>query len=294
MSAGPGGTEARDGVAWRLLVDPEPADGPTNMAVDQALLKAAARGGPPSVRLYRWSSPTLSFGRNQPARGLYDTDDAARRGIGLVRRPTGGQAVLHDDELTYAVVAPIPVVGKPRTAYASINGALVEGLRRLGVNADLAGGGAGAEEAAGPRAGAGPQSRDWMSACFRRPERGEVVVRGRKLVGSAQRMESRTILQHGSILLGGTQTAAEELLIGSGAEPKPGGRLDAGEPAGWTTVERELGVRPGLGDVVAAITAGFEAVLDIAQAPSGLTPHEAAAARALRQRFASDSWTWRC
>ena len=107
-----------------------PLDGPGNMAVDQALLDAVKAGGAPVLRLYRWDPATLSFGRTQPARGLYDAEAARARAIAFVRRPTGGQAVLHDDELTYAVVAPVPAVGRPREAYRRINAALVEGLRR--------------------------------------------------------------------------------------------------------------------------------------------------------------------
>ncbi|MFW6206236.1 MAG: lipoate--protein ligase family protein, partial [Gemmatimonadota bacterium] len=110
-----------------------PADGATNMAVDAALLESVQAGAPPVLRLYRWSPACLSFGRNQPARGRYDRDLAEDRGIDFVRRPTGGQAVLHDDELTYAVIAPVAVIGKPRTAYAAINRALVAALRELGV-----------------------------------------------------------------------------------------------------------------------------------------------------------------
>src|SRR5690606_17704432 len=115
-----------------------PVHGATNMALDHALLESVKAGGPPVLRLYRWDPPTLSFGRNQPARGLYDHAAARARGIAFVRRPTGGQAVLHGDELTYAVVASIGALGKPREAYRRINGALVGGLRELGVGAGLA------------------------------------------------------------------------------------------------------------------------------------------------------------
>ena len=91
---------ARESVPWRLVlgdgVTEGPRDGATNMALDQALLDAVCGGAAPVLRLYRWSPATLSFGRNQPARGLYDPVEAARRGIDFVRRPTGGQAVLHD------------------------------------------------------------------------------------------------------------------------------------------------------------------------------------------------------
>lgn len=281
---------------WRLILGegsgdaraPAPRDGPLNMAVDQALLDAVAAGGPPVIRLYRWSPATLSFGRNQPARGLYDEEAAAARGIAFVRRPTGGQAVLHDHELTYAVVAPVEVIGKPRTAYRRINAALLAGLGELGIAAALAGGEAG--RPGGLDAGAAdgveeaPSAPSWADACFRRPEPGEVVAGGRKLVGSAQRTHARTILQHGSILLSGTQAPAEELLLTGRA-----GQV----AAGWTTVESELGRRPEIEGLVTALVTGFEVTLGITLARSTLTSRERAGAGELRGRFGAREWTWR-
>jgi len=276
-------TGATGPAPWRLLLGDgtidRPRDGATNMALDQALLDAVCDGATPTLRFYRWSPATLSFGRNQPGRGLYDRDEAARRGIEFVRRPTGGQAVLHDDELTYAVVAPVAAVGKPRAAYRRINSALVQGLGEIGLTARVAGARAGADGAAGG-------GKAWTEACFRRPESGEVVVAGRKLVGSAQRTQGRTILQHGSILLGGSQAAAEELLL----EPP---RVTGREVEGWTTVERELGVRPDPESLVEALVGGFERVFGIRLAPSSPSSRESAGARELRSRFASEAWTWR-
>ena len=282
------------GGRWRLLgtvANAPPWDGPTNMAVDQALLASVAAGAPPVLRLYRWSRPTLSFGRNQPARGLYDEAAAADRGIDFVRRPTGGQAVLHDAELTYAVVASVVAIGKPRAAYHRINAALVTGLRSLGLPASLASPGSGGEADAVASGSArdgedgAAAGRDWSAACFRRPERGEVIVGERKLVGSAQRVEARTILQHGSILLGGSQAVAEELLTG--------GRPPAAGAPGWTTLESELGRRLSPGRVASAIAAGFAAALGLALEPGGLSADEVAESARLRGRFGSREWTWR-
>jgi lipoyl(octanoyl) transferase len=273
-----------DGQAgWRLILGDggglAPADGPSNMGMDVALLEAVRLGAAPVVRFYRWSPACLSFGRNQPARGLYDLAAAASRRIDFVRRPTGGQAVLHADELTYAVIAPVSRIGRPRDAYRRINAALVAGLRSLGVDAALA-------QALAAAPAAGP---DWRMACFRRPEAGEVVASGRKLVGSAQRMEGRVILQHGSLLLGGSQAAAEELL-----------REDAGNPlstiqaeTGWTTLDAELGDRPVLPVLASALAAGFERVLGTSLAPATMTDPEAADAGRLKERFGSEAWIWR-
>ena len=288
----------RDG-RWRLLDQSDTlADGPSNMATDAALLDAVSAGGPPVLRLYRWAPVTLSFGRNQPARGRYDVDAAAARGIAFVRRPTGGQAVLHDDELTYAVIAPVSVIGRPRAAYAAINEALVAGLQRLGLHATMAG----AADDPGTSTARPPhgRARDWDAACFRRPERGEVVVDGAKLVGSAQRMESRTILQHGSILVGGSQAPAEELLLepaaagaGSANSASDGSTRGRASDAGWTTVERALGRRPSWPALADAVRTGFEAALGAELQPASLTDEEAGTASSSREHFASGEWTWR-
>jgi lipoyl(octanoyl) transferase len=290
---GPGG--------WRLILGNGgglvPADGPSNMGIDMALLEAVRLGAAPVVRFYRWSPAYLSFGRNQPARGLYDLAAAAARAIHFVRRPTGGQAVLHADELTYAVVAPVALIGRPRDAYRRINHALVAGLRALGLRAELAPASAGVASPAAPAAGpptavvgSARTAREWSMACFRRPEAGEVVASGRKLVGSAQRMEGRVILQHGSLLLGGSQSVAEELLReGAYAPPPPAVDL----AAGWTTLDAELGERPTLEGLASALAGGFERALGTSLAPATMTGSEAANARRLEERFGSEAWTWR-
>lgn len=290
--------DPRSAHRWRLVLGdgtdpgpPTPQDGPRNMAIDQALLRSVSGGASPVLRLYRWSPATLSFGRNQPARGLYDEEAAAARGIAFVRRPTGGQAVLHHEELTYAVVAPVAAIGKPRAAYEWINRALVAALREIGVDAALAGDGGGDPPIR--RTGGAPSRNGWLEACFRRPERGEVMVAGRKLIGSAQRREGRTILQHGSILLGGSQAAAEELLVGR-ARPAPRPGEGAADPApGWTTVAAELSARPTTQSVVDAVRAEFEEILGTSLAPTTLSFDETAAVRTLRPRFESGGWTWR-
>lgn len=261
------------------------------MAIDQALLASVAAGATPVLRLYRWSPATLSFGRNQPARGRYDEGAAAARGIAFVRRPTGGQAVLHDEELTYAVVAPVAALGRPRAAYQRINRALVAALHEIGVDAVLAGDGG--DDPSSVREEGTPGRGDWLEACFRRPERGEVMVSGRKLIGSAQRTEARTILQHGSILVAGSQAPAEALLVG-GVHKDPRGGARGTEPTpGWTTLAAELTGRPTMRTVVEAVRTGFEHVLGISLAPTSLSFEETTAARALRPRFGSGEWTWR-
>jgi lipoate-protein ligase A len=99
-------------LTWQLVTDPVGRPGPENMAIDQALLDEVDRGGEVSyLRLYRWNPPCLSFGRNEPALARYDRAEIERLGLDVVRRPTGGRAVWHDDEVTYAVAAPVAAFG---------------------------------------------------------------------------------------------------------------------------------------------------------------------------------------
>jgi lipoate-protein ligase A len=171
---------------WSLITEHAGRPGHENMAVDHALLHAARRGEA-ALRLYRWDPPCLSLGRNEPALERYDRNRIAELGLATVRRPTGGRAVWHAEEVTYAVAAPVDMFGSLRATYRAIHEVLASALRALGVAARLA------PSAPGVSPGAG--------ACFASPAGGEVVVDGRKLVGSAQVRDGDAFLQHGSILL---------------------------------------------------------------------------------------------
>ncbi|HEX6938163.1 MAG TPA: lipoate--protein ligase family protein [Longimicrobiales bacterium] len=262
---------------WRVIVDARPRTGAENMAVDHALLERVQAGDGPYLRLYRWDPPCLSLGRNQPVAGLEVAAAAAARGIDVVRRPTGGLAVYHDREVTYAVAVPVGVLGSPRATYRAINRALVAGLRRLGVPADVA-----APARAGRRGGA-----DWAAPCFDAAAPGEVVVGGRKLVGSAQRAERRTLLQHGSLLLAGDQREAAELL---GATRGRAGDVAAG---GVTSLAAVLGRVPPWDVVAAAVRGGFEDALGIRLEEAAPDRALDARVRALTARYRSGDWTWR-
>src|SRR5256714_10268173 len=175
---------------WRLLLD-KPASGAWNMAVDEVLLDGVASGeAPPTLRFYEWVPPCLSLGYFQPF-GVVDVDGCRALGVEVVRRPTGGRAILHDRELTYSVALPASVLGHeggvlPSSSRLSL--AWQDGLRRLGVPATLA------PESASSSAAHGP-------VCFDRPSAHEILLRGRKLVGSAQMRRGGALLQHGSIVI---------------------------------------------------------------------------------------------
>ena len=156
---------------WTVVFDP-PRDGAANMAVDHALAETVEPDAA-WLRLYRWVRPTLSLGRNEPAADVYDLARAEGLGIDVVRRPTGGRGVLHDAELTYAVVAPVAAVGRLRAAYAAVHAGLAAGLRSLGADARLAAGVAPGPPRAGACFDATAGGRWWRgggsSSAARRP-----------------------------------------------------------------------------------------------------------------------------
>src|SRR5216117_1683140 len=192
---------------WRLLIA-APCSGAENMARDTALQTRAARTGETVFSIYSWSRPTLSFGRNQPASGFYDAEKIRAAGIDVVRRPTGGRAILHDHEVTYSVTAPVSNASL-RETYSRINLILQTGLSRLGVFV----------ETASPAQRAPPGVR----SCFEMPGEGELIVEGCKLVGSAQWRDERALLQHGSILVDDDQSSLPIFTIGAktGSESIP-------------------------------------------------------------------------
>lgn len=227
------------------------------MALDHAL--AASLGDDEGVvRLYGWARPTVSFGKNEPAAPI---DSMA---VDYVRRPTGGRAVLHDQELTYAVVAPLDAFGGLREAYVGINEILADAMRSLGATVEVVGRGA---RSLGPDAG----------PCFQAPATGELVSRGRKLVGSAQARLEGVLLQHGSILLAGDQGP---LGVGDGTVPP-------------VTLAELLG-HVDLGDVTRATAESFRSSLRGAWKEEGFRPTELVEAERLEaERYGMDTWTWR-
>jgi lipoyl(octanoyl) transferase len=285
---------------WRLVAgagadsrgltagEPAPSCGATNMAVDHALFESVRLGGPPVLRLYAWRPACLSFGRNQHARGCYDESAIRAAGLDLVRRPTGGLAVLHDDELTYCVAAPGALLGGPRRSYYTINAALVAGLRMLGAPVELSG----ARRAVHPR-------HDAQQPCFHAPAEGEVIAVGRKLVGSAQRAEGGAILQHGSILISGSQDRVSDFIdpppnaVGPTGATAGAAAVRAAPAAQFTTLDVLLGGRPGWQELAGAVAAGFEAVCGTRLAPGSLTREEMLRLPALQAGYEDAGWTWR-
>lgn len=258
---------------WRLVVDGE-ATGAWNMAVDEALAEQVqARGAAPVLRFYRWNPPCLSLGFAQP-HTVADRAFCAAHGIDLVRRPTGGRAVLHHLELTYSLAAPIGSCGFSadlQANYHAICRALVAGLHALGVAAELSG-----------TSGATLRPTEAVP-CFIGPAAGEVVVGGRKLVGSAMRRLGDAVLQHGAILEGWDGRLQAGCL----------GLADDGElrPAVVTLADL-LGEVPNHGLLTDALANGFSSTFGAALTRSELSPAERYRAELLaREKYAHRRWT---
>jgi len=267
---------------WRFL---HTGKGPPalNMAIDEAIMLAHAQGlVPPTVRFYGWDPPTLSIGYFQRVEKEVDIQRLRQRGLGFVRRPTGGRAVLHDQELTYSVVVaehhplmPPSVV----ESYRVISNGLVEGFRRLGLAARMV-----------PLNGQRKPTAIGSAACFDSPSWYELVVEGKKIAGSAQWRQKGVLLQHGSIL----QELDVDLLLEVLRFPSEAARaamratlLEKAVPIHW--------LRPPLSwaEMVEAFVAGFEQGLGIRLVEGELTAEEKRLAEQLARRYASDEWNFR-
>ena len=258
-------------MTWRLLVE-NPAGGAWNMALDEAIAGAVGRGHvPPTFRLYGWRVPTVSLGYAQPWKTAPDLDVCRGRGIEIVRRPTGGRALLHAAEITYSVCVPLAGdwAGLSVTdSFGRISAALIAGLRRVGIDAQIG---------TGPRGAA-----QRPSACFQLAGIPAIVVGARKLVGSAQRRWDTGLLQHGSILI----------------HFDPG--LHAALFPDWNEAAAErvtclAALAPGIDrqTVEAALMAGWSEVLGPG-ASGTLTPDERTEAqRLVRYRYGNADWTFR-
>jgi len=263
---------------WCLLVSPA-TPAAENMALDAALLARARESGETVLRVYTWRHPTLSLGRNQRAAGAYSAERARTLGVEVVRRPTGGRAVLHWREVTYSVTAP-ERPGEPlRAAYARINRVLLEALRRLGVPASLA-----VPRERAPAPGLAP--------CFETPVAGEIVVGGCKLVGSAQYREAGALLQHGAILVDDDQPLLSRLaLVPLAPVPAP------------ATLRVVLGRAPTVREMADALLAAVRSLEDPEARPLGEADSCGldeiadvalrAAARGALVHYRDPQWTWR-
>lgn len=268
--------------AWRLLQTPADS-GAWNMAVDEAILEHIHRGtSKPTLRLYAWNPPCLSLGH---AQSFKDVDVERIRSLGweVVRRLTGGRAILHTDELTYSVAgtADDPVLaGGVLESYNRLSKALVHAIRALNLPVEV-------KEHEGT-----PVAHNMNPICFEVPSTYEITVNGKKLIGSAQARRKEGVLQHGSLPLTGDLTRICDALV---FEDEPA-RQNAKDRllACATTVESVLGVETSWGRTAQVIIQGFEAELGIRFESEELSNSELKLADKLaNEKYAHPDWTER-
>ncbi len=236
------------------------------MAIDRAMMEAAGAGDvPPTLRFYQWQPAAVSLGKGQ-AVAVVDAAGCSADGVDVVRRPTGGWAIFHTDELTYSVAAHADeavVAGPLLDAYKHLSAGLIAGLRLLGLEADLAPPLPSAEKAG-------------LMACFEVPYSNEITVGGMKLMGSAQARSQRRLMQHGSLPLTGDVGRAADYLAFPDAAAREALRQRLRAHA--TTASAAAGHAITYAEGVAAMTRGFSEELGITFVAGDLTPAELARA----------------
>ena len=264
---------------WRLLITPA-SHGAWNMAIDEALLEAVGQNQSiPTLRLYAWETPCLSIGYAQP---YVDVDELRLNQLGWewVRRPTGGRAILHTDELTYSVMAPLSeprVAGSVLESYQRLSKALLTALHSLNVPAQ-----AHLINPTGNNQGNGP-------VCFEVPSNYEIVVGDKKLIGSAQARRKNGVLQHGTLPLWGDLTRITQVLVFSDEH----NRREAASRllSHATTVEAILGYRINWETASQAFIAGFQSELNLDFVDEDLSDQEIIrATRLMEEKYSHSSW----
>ena len=267
---------------WRLLLTPE-APGAWNMAVDEAILEAAThREVLPTLRLYAWNPPCLSLGYAQP---ISDVDESRQEEFGwdLVRRPTGGRAILHTDELTYSVCGPEdePVLaGDILSSYKRLSSAILAAIEQIGISVQAL-----------------PQKKNANSkspepVCFEVPSNYEITADGKKLVGSAQARRQGGVLQHGTLPLYGDLTRIVQVL----SFPSQTSREQAAE----RLLSRAATLNTAMGEIVSwkqaadSFIQAFQNTLDLELAPGQLTEAERTRAEQLvDKKYGNPAWVKR-
>ena len=266
---------------WRLLRT-QPAPGAWNMAVDEAILELSGLGSvPPTIRLYGWSPRCLSLGYAQPVADV-NMDQLKERGWDIVRRPTGGRAILHTDELTYSVCGPnnLPQLrGGVLESYQRLSEALLVALHLLGIDADT------------------PKKSDQLIStnnknpvCFEVPSNYEITVGGKKLIGSAQARRKSGVVQHGSLPITGDLTRIIDVLNYQQESHRQKAKTDLLIHA--TTLERELGFTGDWWITSYAFENAFQKILNADLQTMELTPAEGHRALELyKEKYNHPEWT---
>ncbi|PKR77196.1 octanoyltransferase [Halalkalibacillus sediminis] len=234
-----------------------------NMAMDECLLKWHSEGIiPPVLRFYTWEPAAMSLGYFQKIDGKINVKAIEEYGFDLVRRLTGGRAVLHDHELTYSIVVSEKHPDMPKTvteAYKVISQGLLDGYRKLGIEADLA-------------VPEGKLNRTGSAVCFDEPSWYELVIEGKKAAGSAQTRQKGVILQHGSVPIGMDTDKLFDMFVYPTEQAKAKAKQIFSEKA--TTMEDFLNRKLSLEEVEQAFYEGFQEGLEVEFKPLELSPEQ--------------------
>lgn len=260
-------------ISWRLIVMPC-ADGPTNMAIDEALLTSFDHVvSQPVLRIYGWNPPALSVGRFQDVTVTVDDKACRRNGVPVVRRVTGGGAIFHADELTYSIVCTpdqIPPAASVKDSFRVLTGFLIEFYRALGLNARYA------ADVCDPDVTLGVRT----PFCFAGRESFDIMIAERKIGGNAQRRYRNIIFQHGSIpIVNRSRDGLQYMHDRSECQ------------ADKTTSLVELGVVMDRSDLIERLSRAFQLQMGVALQSSALTCVEEETMRVLlEKRYTCDQW----
>lgn len=265
-----------------LFIDSGACTPAYNMAMDEMLVEWHSKGLiAPVIRFYGWNPPGLSVGHFQKVAGRIDCEAVKAHGFELVRRSTGGRAVLHDDELTYSVIVSEEHKKMPKSvteAYRVISTGLLEGFRKLGLEADFA----------------IPEGKIGVTnspVCFDEPSWYELVVSGRKAAGSAQARQKGVILQHGSVPLTFDEDALYDCFIYPNERVRARAQRGFGDKA--VAMNSVMNRKVSLDEVKDAFYEGFEKGLDIQLVPYALNADQEKIVRELAQsKYQSDEWNY--
>lgn len=248
-----------------------PSDGFTNMAVDEAIFRAVSAGSSPStLRFYSWLPSAVSVGYFQNSTGEIDLAVCREMGIDVVRRLTGGRAVLHDRELTYSITSTDSALNFPENilgTYKIISSCIVNGLNSLGLEASLS-------------SSVRKSDRNSPSACFNSSSHYEITIQGKKLVGSAQKRGNGAFLQHGSIMMEFDREKLNKILP------------EAGELDCVTSIREHSSIE--IADLISALVTGFERGLGVSFSEGGMTNEEKIIIQQCRKdRYSNPDWNFR-
>lgn len=271
-----------------IFIDSGKQDAAYNMALDEALLEWHAEGLiPPVIRFYQWEPAALSIGYFQRVERDIHLPAVKEMGLGFVRRPTGGRAVLHEHELTYSVIVSEDYPDMPKTvteAYRVISEGILQGFRNLGLQAEFS-----VPETDSQREAL---SQPKSAVCFDAPSWYELVVEGKKVAGSAQTRQKGVILQHGAILIDLDEDKYLNCFSYESEEKRQKVKERLSQKA--VSINKIISKTIEVEQCIPAFKNGFESALNIHLTSFSLTPEQQQYVENLADtRYRSDEWNFR-